>query len=33
MSNCPFDGACCPLSLGEAACALAAGEADRKSVV
>ena len=27
MSNCPFDGACCPLSLGEAACALAAGEA------
>ena len=27
MSNCPFDGACCLLSLGEAACALAAGEA------
>lgn len=27
MSNCPFDGVCCPLSLGEAACALAAGEA------
>ena len=26
MSNCPFDGACCPLSLGEAACALAAGD-------
>lgn len=31
MSNCPFDGACCPLSLGEAACALAARRGCRLS--